>query len=89
LIEERVVGFWEEAFGLLRQLVCEVRLAHPPLDAALPDEAVPLKAQEVCADGVVGQPELFRQLVHGADPAAQQPHHTPACAVEEPLVKFC
>jgi hypothetical protein len=65
-----------------------VRLARAPLDAALPDEAVAFETQEMSADGVVRQPELFSQLGDGAGLAAQQTHDAPACAVKKTLVKF-
>jgi hypothetical protein len=58
LVEQRVVGFGEEALGLGRQLVGEMRLARAALHAALPDEAVAFEREQVSADGVVRQFEL-------------------------------
>ena len=57
-VEQRVVGFGEEALRLGRQLVGEVRPAEAPLQAALPDQPIPFERKQVCANGVVRQLQL-------------------------------
>src|SRR5262249_50199370 len=87
LVEQRVVGFGEESVCFVCQNVGEVRLPRAATKTTLPHKSIALERCEMCADGVVGEIELLRQVFDSARHTAQECNDLTARALEKALIK--
>jgi len=65
-----------------------MRLPWSATQATLAHEPVAFERREMCADGVISEVQLFREVFNGARRASQDRHDLPARTLKKSIIEL-
>ena len=79
---------WENVFDCGRDRIDNMWFPCPGALPSRHDETISFQADEVCADGVVGEPKLLREFLDSSIALSKQAEYLSASAFDKPFTPW-